>query len=758
MSNSMTIPIAATSPSADELRSFLRQIRSNLHIHKHQPPDHPMQAKALHLLHQQLTNLTSSYGPLSLRFDGHSVQVNGSSLEDFLTPEQQNEVASVFLDHNIQNLTFTTSLTQADLGKLFANLFEDHRSYEHIPSSPTLQALLPSIGINQHEPKSDANSPIITSPKEQGAEQAAEFSTPAIASSSPSLTAQPQVGSGSHSSYHSLDHQVSPSSPSGFGPLPEDPSGLVPLPPMPLLEQTQRGSQPDLGGMDLPSWLRSKEALSTFHQWFAAQSHLSGQLETNSLSGPKAVQASYVVQDIRGIHRRIQSLRHQATSQDVTDRITQLTFQQLSNLSPSLWVQHLVVLLDPSGPQQDWALTLLHASNTHSMQRLMHALFLRVEADGVPPEQSNLLHVVRECVNHLYEQGQEDTLLGFLRDLNTSNEEQPSPHRQSWQTVVQSFVTEPSRLEALFAQARQPGADSSQQLLAQLCTESLPFGIFQLPQIRNLPSQEQQVALLLLISYYAPPHHCEIALRKVLSTLDTLPDLETQEFCFSLCCQFAPTLLESYIFQRLSTLQDARLRRRLLQQAVASNTPRMRLLLKQLLEQNNFTHEPEQEEWLLHYLYEHKGIDVLRFLQGRIYNPDNPYHVRHHAVWMLGSFPNKKSLQFLEQVLLHPPVESETWKSLQLQAVHTLGRMPFSEAWSLLRDNLQHFDLLPKLSAQKILHEAVTKEEAPLRPARKTEKNPEAQKEPKNFRLLLTVGLSVVGVLLVLLALAMLNK
>ncbi len=169
------------------------------------------------------------------------------------------------------------------------------------------------------------------------------------------------------------------------------------------------------------SWLHSKEALSTFHQWFAAQSHLSGQLETNSLSGPKAVQAGYVVQDIRGIHRRVQSLRHQATSQDVTDRLTQLAFQQLSNLAPCLWVQHLVVLLDPSAPQHEWALALLHASNTHTMQRLMHELFLRVEADGVPPEQSNLLQVVRECVNHLYTQGQEDTLLGFLRDLNTSD-------------------------------------------------------------------------------------------------------------------------------------------------------------------------------------------------------------------------------------------------------------------------------------------------------------------------------------------------
>ena len=269
-------------------------------------------------------------------------------------------------------------------------------------------------------------------------------------------------------------------------------------------------------------------------------------------------------------------------------------------------------------------------------------------------------------------------------------------------------ATSPTQLQQWFAQAREEQTGSALEQLTLRCEQSLPFGLIELKNLSTPQQREAHIAALLQMLEHADSANREKGLRHALSHLDQLPDVETQEFCFSICRQYVPELLESYIFQNLSAIRYEDLRIRLFRQAVACDTPRLRRMLHQQLQSNALAYDSVQEEWLLRYLHRTQALNALAFLQQRISDPHTELHIRNSSIWMLGAFPNATSLTMLEHILMSSCpdyIQPEHWQTLQLQAIHTLSRFPLDDARPFLSHIKHKMPTFLQIHVYEILRE-----------------------------------------------------
>lgn len=718
---------------------------------------------ALDTLYTTVLQMCREQGEVLLDLSPPCLIINHMTTRDILPPEQQEVLFQHFYRISLRRLRLTANTTRQDLGTLLSHISVPPTTTDPSPSLAMLEQQLPSIQLSflppplVLTPSSPSLSALPASPQRSPSPNATQQRPP-------SSLAHTESGSFSALSTPNPNHPFSPfpeplrsptsvpwplgfDEPSGIGPLPEDPSGIVPLPPPPLLQQTGSALPSETSALAQiqrnPLWLYSKEAYTYFLQRFATQQQLSQRLSTPNTNPYVLLNTAQVQRDIAHLHQEIAQLVTLLPESKHLDRLYRLSGQILLSLHPSLINQHLLLLSNPQHPLVSWRNDLLFQCNTHQIQLLQHELLRHFEhitdENQLPP----LLGLMQEFINYLYLRNFEENLLLFLDRLSKTQAIYRADLQIQWQTQILRFVTAPHHLHPMFERARQPGNELTQQLLTQLIAQSLPYGIRQLPGIRLTQQHEEQIALLLLIAFHAPPEAREQTLRDILAHLEHLPDLDTQEFCFTLCHYFAPGLLESYIDQRLLSIQDPRLRQRLLQHAVACDTLPMQNLLKQLLEQDLLASEPNQEEWLLAYLHRCRTIDAISFLQQRIFDPQKDTDIRHNAIWMLGAFPNKKTLALLEHIIISESTEVRE-HGLPFQAIHTLSRFAFPETRTLLESIRKRPSLLEYAHVQQLLHENIPSSLSSLQqeyPAFSSAELPHQQQFLRRVWLILIVGI-----------------
>lgn len=710
----------SSSPLPPSMQLTVKHLLHCLQVYQTSHPHHPALASALDAWFQSLLQICRESGEVIFDLSPPTLSINRFSTKDILSPQQQDDIFQKFYRISLKRFRITLHTAQHDLALLLSCLFDHHQPTGSRPSPHWLESHIHSVQMTFLPPPlvltetSSAHSPVLSPIPSPTTGSSKEYVHPT--NSSGSHRSLPHLGSAFPMNFSQPENPIGwefgPHDPSSIGPMPEDPSGLVPLPPTPLFQQTGNALLSETSALAQLQrnilWLYSKEAYSYFLQRFEKQQLLSQHLSQPHINPYVLLHTSQVHREIMAVHQEMIQLLPLLQDNKHRERLYRLAGQPLLALHPSLINQHLLHLGQPNHPLASWHRDLLFQCNSHQIQLLQHELLRQFEHITDETQLPVLLTLMQELINYLYLRNFEENLILFLERLHKTQAIYRADLQPQWEKHILQQIADPAHLARLFERARQPGTELTQQLLTQLIAFSLPYGIRQLPSLRLTPRHEEQIALLLLLAFHAPSEVREQSLQKILLQLDTLPDLETQEFCFSLCHYFAPKLLESYVYQRIASIHDPRLRQRLLQQAVACDTPKMQDLLQQLVKQDFFAHDVFQEEWLLLYLHRSRVIDAVSFLQQRIFDPTKPLAIRHSSIWMLGAMPNKKTLALLESIIASPlqdPTMPDTDPMFVWQAIHTLGRFAFPEARARLESLRQRASILEYAQVRQLLHD-----------------------------------------------------
>ena len=362
--------------------------------------------------------------------------------------------------------------------------------------------------------------------------------------------------------------------------------------------------------------------------------------------------------------------------------------QQIQQMPPEVLGQYLVQMSDNEPFQAKLRESLLHSLQGEKLEASSEALLEQIRRAPSKEFAQGGLGVLQELIDQQVEKGVYAGLKRLITQLDSAKVDESLSVRDGLQKLFE-HIADPEKIHQIVEEGSQRKGKDARELLAEIAPQALPQVIKELGSLDATPEQRnQQVELLIEIARTAAPQKREEAFSALFSKMRQGLLLDPQQdLILELSRHYVPRLFEDYLLDRLTDPLPHIERERLLNQAIAHDTPRLRSFLLKILESRALCHVPEQEEILAQYLHRSQDLDAIAWVANEIAEAQRPVGQKHAAVWMLGLFHEDKSLALLKKILLEKKKKGYAHtEDIRFQALHTLTRFPRPQILPLLKE------------------------------------------------------------------------
>jgi hypothetical protein len=392
--------------------------------------------------------------------------------------------------------------------------------------------------------------------------------------------------------------------------------------------------------------------------------------------------------------------------------------QQLSQTPPDVLAQYVMQLSHSEPFQAALRQSLLSSIPPERLEASQEALLAQIRQAPSKEFVEGGMGVLQEFIDQQIEQGVYSGLKKLLNRFDDSVANDSISVKEGLQKLL-SHVAEPKHLQQLIEDGKQRNNKDAREVLGEIAQQALPQCLDELAEHSSDDpgAFQQQVELLIEVARSAPAQKRDVAFKSLFERMRSGLILdEQQDVILELSRHFAPQIFEDYLLNRLTEPLQRNERQRLLNQAIAHDTPKVRAFLLKLLQARALSHLPELEELVLQYLQRSETLDGLVWLAQELEHTDKAPGLRHSAVWMLGLFHDEKSIALLKRILLDKRKKTFSYSDdLRYQALHTLTRFPRPQILPILHKMREDNNPLLKAYAVQMTSETTPEEESAAR-------------------------------------------
>ncbi len=425
------------------------------------------------------------------------------------------------------------------------------------------------------------------------------------------------------------------------------------------------------------------------------------------------------------VQQQIQSALQQfhLSSQRLSDEQMRHAYQeqianQLAHTPPDVLAQYVMQLSHTEPFQAALRQSLLSSLPPERLEASQEALLAQIRQSPSKEFVEGGVGVLQEFIDQQIEQGVYSGLKKLLNRLDEGEADDSISVKAGLQKLL-DHVAEPQHVHQLIEDGKQRGNKDAREVLAELAQQALPQCLDELSEkAADDPSAfQQQVELLIEVARNAPSQKRDSAFQSLFERMRSGLVLdEQQDVILELSRRFAPKIFEDYLLHRLTEPLQRAERQRLLNQAIAHDSPKVRAFLLKMLQARALCHLPELEELVLQYLQRTQSIDGLVWLAQELEQAEKAPGLRHSAVWMLGLFHDDKSIGLIKRILLEKRKKTFAYSDdMRFQALHTLTRFPRPQVLVLLQKMREDNHPLIKAYAAQMTSDTTPEEESAAR-------------------------------------------
>ncbi|MCB9638246.1 MAG: hypothetical protein H6727_04965 [Myxococcales bacterium] len=392
--------------------------------------------------------------------------------------------------------------------------------------------------------------------------------------------------------------------------------------------------------------------------------------------------------------------------------------QQISNTPPDVLAQYVMQLSHTEPFQAELRKSLLSSLPSEQIEASQEALLAQIRQAPSKDFVEGGVGVLQEFIDQQIEKGVYSGLKKLLHRLDENGMGDSISVKEGLEKLM-DHVSEPEKVHQLLEDGKQRLNKEAREVLGELAPQAIPQALDELANksAEDPGAFQQQVELLIEVARSAPPKKRDDAFQSLFERMRSgLVIDEQQDVILELSRRFAPRIFEDYLLHRLTDPLQSSERERLLNQAIAHDSPKIRAFLAKYLQSRALSHLPELEELILQYLERVEALDGLVWLAQELEDTENEPGRRHTAIWMLGLFQDDKSVALLKRILFDKRKKSFAYSDdMRFQALHTLTRFPRPQVLMLIQKMRDDGNPLLKGYAVQMTQETTPEEESAAR-------------------------------------------